>query len=183
MTRFLLALALCLVLASCTTPSPDSPEGRVLNAAVNNLCQATGLQRSGPIGRLTPWKAGGGTVTVRLSCDGQSRPYAVAFDKHLRLVSFGPIAQSLAGLQHGLGYDTVKDPATRAVCLAAVAKLNANLGWMYYTAPTMQPFGANYVVTFNTIPPTARNMTLALDAYVSYLVTPRGTVYAVILGA
>ena len=85
----------------------------------------------------------------------------------------------------GVGEDTLKNGRQRRVCVIAVAKLNKLLGWKYAAGPYIQRVASGFLVTFVTV--TAEEQKRAnyefLDPYVSFLVTPKGTVFGGFWGA
>ena len=86
----------------------------------------------------------------------------------------------------GLGYDTLKDRPARAFALAAAKRLNEHLHWHWFSAPSMQKVGRNIWVTFETISPEQKKEPEALlryvDPYVTFIVSPQGTVISAFFG-
>jgi hypothetical protein len=70
-------------------------------------------------------------------------------------------------------------------CVQAVAELNKLLGWKYASGPYIQRVRSGFLVSFVTV--TAEEQKRSnyeyLDPYVSFLVTPRGTVFGGFWGA
>lgn len=83
----------------------------------------------------------------------------------------------------GIGEDKVKNNKTRAMCVAAVNKSNKYLRLTWYGQPAIQPVGENFMVTYLTVSPAEQKKKLYFDPYISFLVTPKGTVYAIFFEA
>ena len=122
------------------------------------------------------------TAETDLIVDGKRKHYRLGFDATFRVMHFTsgfPAADAM------LGEDTLKDGRHRRMCVQAVARLNKQLGWKSAVGPYVQRLGSGFLVTFKTV--TAEEQKRAnyefLDPYVSFVVTPKGTVFGGFWGA
>ena len=178
-------ILLCVSLLGCSTAQRQSQARQELDSSVDDLCRWTGMNRSGPLTAFKRWPTDDPryTVTTQLNIDGSVRPFTVGFDSRRHVRSFTPEPFDLSNMSHGLGYDTVKDPKTRARCIAAVNKLNQYLQWTSYGRPAIQKVGSDFIVTYETVSPAESKKNMYLDPFVSFLITPQGTVFATFFGA
>ena len=180
---------LCMTLAGCSSVQGETQTRQKLDSSVDDLCSWTGLKRSGPVNAIKRYPTDDFryTVTVGLDVDGSVRPFEVGFDSQHHIRTFAPELFNLSNLRQGLGYDAVKDPKTRARCIAAVNKLNQHLKWIWYGRAAIQRMGQDFVVTYETLS-AGELMKLmkkgsCLDPYVSFVVTRIGTVFVTFIGA
>jgi hypothetical protein len=178
-------ILLCLAFFGCSSTQLRSEAQHDFDAAINRLCQWTGMQRAGPIAGIErrPTDDPGYNVRLRLSVDGARRPFIIRFDSRRRLLSFEPEPFDLSSISQGLGYDSVKSPQDRSRCIAAVDNLNRQLHWAWYGRAAIQRVGSDFIVTYVTVSPAEQQKHMYLDPYVSFLVTPRSTVFASFFGA
>lgn len=185
--KFPLPLILLLACPSCVAPHQNSPARQNLSAEVDQLCTWTGLRRASPIKSVERWRGDnpGYSVGVNLSVGSRVQRYIIRFDAQHHVLSFQPKNADLSGLEQGLGFDNVHNSRRRAGCVAAVAKLNRYLRWTYYGPPAIQKAGSNFLVTYVTLSQAEleRLGSAIVHPYISFLVTPRGTVIATFLGA
>jgi hypothetical protein len=183
--KLLLAIVVLSLCGSCVGPRVHSLAQPELSSSIDQLCAGTGLKRTSPIksveqGRTTD---PGYTVRLDMAADRRVLHYVVRFDSHYELLSFKPEPLDLGGV--GLGADTVKEAKTRAICTAAVARLNRQLHWKFFGRAAIQKVREGYLVTYETVSEEQQKRAkyAYLDPYVSFLVTPDGTVFGVFLGA
>jgi hypothetical protein len=81
---------------------------------------------------------------------------------------------------HGIGFDTLKDPKTRRWAVAAVKRVNQHLGWKFAFGPEIQKIGRDVLVTYETVSREEQKRTgySYVDPYISFLISPKGTVFA-----
>lgn len=141
------------------------------------------MTRAGSIHGVERWSTEnpGYNVAVHLNVDGSTRPYLVRFDSNQRLLSFTPEAMNLGDIS--IGADTFKDPKARSHCVAAVDNLKPHLDRTWYEPPAIQRVGSDFIVTYFSVSPSEQDMRLYNDPYISFLVTPKGTVFALFFGA
>jgi hypothetical protein len=180
-------LLVCVFLFGCSSFTTTAETRHELDGAINQLCHWTGLRRLGPVTSVERWRTNdpGYNVRLQLAVDGSPRPYVVRFDSRRRLLSFEPESFDLSGVSQGLGYDTVKDRHARACSIAAVNHLNEHLRWTWYGQPAIQRVGPDFLVTYETVSAAEqrRSHYMYIDPYVSFVVTPKGTVFATFFGS
>ena len=179
------------VIAAATiaaSPPPVTERDRVaMVRELDQLCSWTGLRRLTDLRDLQPWKRprdSGCSAKVDLALDGKRRHYKLNFAQYhgsLKICNFIPDDYEWYGV--GIGFDTLKDPAARAFALAAVKKLNEHLHWKWKFGPEIQRAGGDILVSYETVSPKDPNYALYIDPYVSFLVSPKGTVFAGFFGA
>ena len=172
---------------SCATPHYNARARQEVTADIDQLCERTGMRRVSPIKSVERWRTPnpGSNVRLDIFADNAVQHYLIRFDSKRRLLSFQAEDADLSGLAQGLGFDNVRNSRRRAVCIAAVTKLNSYLHWTYYGRPAIQKDGPNFLVTYETVSEAEQRKSNYgyLDPYVSFLVTPRGTVIATFWGA
>jgi hypothetical protein len=174
----------CLSLFACATPK-QLQERQRFAAALDKLGTSTGMIRVGKVRHVDPWPADnpGATVSVYFRVDGDIRLMNVRYTSNDRLLSFQPKWSNLADLRDGLGSDHVKDPIERALCIASVDQFHQRYPWVYYGRPAIQRLGRDFLVTYYTVSPSDPRFLDYIDPYVSFLITPRGTLIATFWGA
>ena len=180
-TYLIVALILgSLIQSPCNGQSVSQRERADITGAVDKLCGWTGLRRQESLEAIKRFPRDENSrfqAQIRLIVDGSVTRYLIRFDSKLNVTHFFPEHFDWGDV--GLGYDTLKDTRCRGVCLAAVTRVNRLLEWRWKSAPEMQKVGNNFVVTFETASRREQETaSLPLDAYVSFLVTPKGTVFA-----
>lgn len=192
MTQMKIALLIAALIAASLQPicaaAPAAAEYTALTKAVDQLCAWAGMSQAGAprkIERSTDKRPSDVTYSaeVKLTADGTTRTYTISFDSKLHVIHFMPKGFDLGDI--GLGYDTLKDSRLRQMCIRAVAKFNRALGWKSAVGPYVQRVGANFIVTFETVTAEEqkRENYAFLDPYISFLVTPKGTVFGGFRGA
>jgi hypothetical protein len=179
---FLLAALHC---NACLAASITLSERASLTEAVDQLCSWSAMARQGDLREVEHF--GGEWVVYSAKSDllveGRRTKYVIRFDSRFRVKHFMPAGFDLSEI--GLGYDTLKNSRPRRICVDAVTRFNKALGWKSVVGPYVQRVGSNYIVTFETV--TAEEQKRAnyefLDPYVSFLVTPKGTVFGGFWGA
>jgi len=188
--RFKRLLVLASLLAAlhcnaCLAASIPLSELASLTKAVDQLCSWSAMARQGDLWEVE--HLGGEwfvySAKVDLLVEGRRIKYVIRFDSRFHVKHFMPEGFDLSSV--ALGYDTLRDPRLRRICIDAVARFNKALGWKSVVGPYVQRVGSNYIVTFKTV--TAEEQKRAnyefLDPYVSFLVTPKGTVFGGFWGA
>jgi hypothetical protein len=163
---------------SCRAASSESELVEVTRAT-DEMCNWTGLRRVSSV-RDTPTE-----FAVDLAVDGKPTHYkanATRTHGHVKISHLMPVKFDWHDV--GLGYDTLKDAKARAVALKAVQKANAYLRWRWVSRPQIQRVGRNMVVTYETVTreEQKRSGYAYLDPIVSFLVTPKGTVFGFFVG-
>lgn len=170
--------------AGAATDAASPPNEAQFTKAVVDLCSWTGMRRpaKSQIQRVEPFDRGS-VLYLDLIVDGDTRAYRVSLDTEQRVTSFMPQHFNFGDV--GLGYDTHKDQRARAMCLRAIYRVNDRLGWKWVSGPQMQRVGQNYVVSFETVSEEEQSESggAFLDPYVSFLITPKGTVFGGFWGA
>jgi hypothetical protein len=182
--RLLAGLTVTFAFFACSTRPGGADARQMLTRSVDELCRHTGMTRVGPIGNIERLQPGstGYVISVHLNADGTTRPYRIPYRSENHPVAFRPDEFYLSEAGKGLGFDTVKDTEVRSRCIAAVSRLNQHLQWTWYGPAAIQPLGENYIVTYETVSPAEQKKDLYLDPYVTFVVTPKGTVFAVFFG-
>lgn len=143
------------------------------------------MKRSGPIVSIVQWGSDDPGCNVRLTLvvDGRRQPFIIRFNSDRELFNFQPVHFDLSSMSQGLGYDSVMIPGVRERCIAAVNHMNRRLRWPQYGSPAIQRVGSNFIITYLAIPPSEQRKHIYLDPYVSFLVTPKGTILVGFFGA
>lgn len=126
-------------------------------------------------------------VGVYMAADHKVDHYLISFDSKAGLLSFHPghsVSGRLPGLTRDLGFDELKDAGQRAICTDAVNKLNEHLNLVLGGDPGIQSYHGNWLVSYHTVSEVEDRSTHRkyTNPYVSFLVTPGGTVIAVYWG-
>ncbi|MDQ6765618.1 MAG: hypothetical protein M3Z22_05900 [Verrucomicrobiota bacterium] len=168
-------------LAASATPSDRA----ALTLAVDQLCHWSGMTRRSDLSKIERLSADARwryTAEADLVVDGKPKHYRLGFDAAFRVMHF---TSGYPAAGQTLGEDTLKDRRLRRMCVQAVARLNKGLGWKSAVGPYIQRVGSGFLVTFETV--TAEEQKRAkyefLDPYVSFVVTPKGTVFGGFWGA
>jgi hypothetical protein len=135
-----------------------------------------------------------------------------------KIYSIGP--ENYDWHDHGVGFDTLKDPKIRRRAEAAAKKVNKHLKWKYAFGPEIQRIGRDIAVTYETVPreqpkkqkyfvgraqqrpsqPTRTNSAssgaaaevervivtgsnMPIDPYITFLVSPKGTVFSAFMNS
>jgi hypothetical protein len=187
-TRITALLLLAFATVAASPRDASSTERAEMRDELQRLCSWTGLQR---LGEFVDVRCGSGSdagciAKADLAVDGKRTHYRINFCRgHGRLKICNFIPQDYDWHDVGLGYDTLKDRQTRASALAAVKKLNQHLQWKWAVGPEIQRVGHDIVVSYETVSPEEQRKSgySYLDPYVSFLVSPKGTVFAGFFGA
>jgi hypothetical protein len=166
--------------------APVAPADRAaLTKAVDQLCSWSGMSRQRELRNIQRQKGSwvAYIATADLRVDAQLQRYILRFDADYRVRHFMPEHFYLGGTS--VGEDTLKRGQLRQRIVKPVAALKQRLGWKSSVGPYVQRVGSNFVVTYETV--TAEEQKRAnyeyLDPYVSFLVTPKGTVFGGFWGA
>jgi hypothetical protein len=182
-----LSILLLALLVSCVHPRGAATIPAKVTMGVDEVCAWTGMRRIGPIVSWERWRsdAGGYNVEADLRTEGAIRRYLFRFDKKRTILSYQPLHSDLSNLRTGPGLNSAANLQRRAACIAAVSKLNRNLHRTYYGKPTIWKDGRNFAVIYETVSRAEQERTgfAYLDAFVTFIVTPNGTVTAIFLGA
>jgi hypothetical protein len=179
------ALLLTSVLAFIAlSAAPAADEHRKIGATVDQFCSWNGLKRVSELRDIGNWKTrqqSGGNARFDLVVDGKRKQYRLIFfwDHGVaKIYSIEPENYDWHG--HGIGFDTLKDPQTRAWAVAAAKKVNQHLHWKFAFGPEIQRIGHDIVVTYETVSrEEQKRMNYSyVDPYISFLVSPKGTVFA-----
>jgi hypothetical protein len=175
-TVFLLLLSIGAMSSRAATNERELSEA---TRAADEMCTWTGLRRVSAL-RDTPTE-----FEVDLAVDGKRIHYKANVTRtngRLKINHLMPIRFDWHDV--GLGYDTLKDPEARAVAVKAVQKANAYLRWRWASRPQIQRVGRNMVVSYETVTREQQKKSgyAYLDPYVSFLVTPKGTVFGFFVG-
>jgi hypothetical protein len=109
------------------------------------------------------------------------RHYRFFFDHDLRVREFVPMDLRL---DVGIGFDTVKEKATREALIKAVEDFNQYMGLTYYEGPFIQSIrDSSYIVTFYSVPKTTIRRKRLMDPYVSFLLTKDKKVFGIFWGS
>jgi hypothetical protein len=192
MRRLFTTVALTLVML--TTLSGSAGDTAALTQGVDKLCQETGLRRAGPVQlhREFPNKDNRYWVKVPLLIDGAKHIYDIHLDEHFRAWQFRPTDWPFhhGEIPAGLGYDTFKEPHGRTIALEAVTRLNKIRKYKLYGSAAIQKVANDFLVTYETVSKAEQQKELKniegplfVDPYVSFMVTPRGTVFGLFWGA
>jgi len=139
------------------------------------------MKRVGPIENIEQWRGElrGYNVYAKLLLDGKIVPYEISFDDG-GLFNYWPRKYKCKAAE-GTGYDTLKDPATRRLCIGAVQKLNRYLRWRFYDPAAIQKDGTGYRVSYLTVSPQERSRPgiILLDPYVNFMISRAGIVFGI----
>jgi hypothetical protein len=189
MTKRVTALViLALATLAASPPTVSSGDRAAMLRELEQLCGWTGLQRLGDLrdARCGSEHDAGCVAKVDLAVDGKRTHYRINFCReHGRLKICNFIPENYDWHDVGLGSDTLKDRQARAYALAAVKKLNQHLQWKWVFGPEIQRVGHDIVVSYETVSPEEQKKSgySYLDPYISFLVSPKGTVFAGFFGA
>jgi len=187
-------------------------EQREIAATVDQFCSWTGLKRVSGLRDVGHWKSlhdSGGNARFDLVVDGKRTQYRLIFfwhHGHAKIYSIEPEKYDWHG--QGVGFDTLKDPKIRKWAEEAAKKVNAHLRWKYAFGPEIQRVGRDIAVTYETVPrppptriipvpSTARpteagagvervivtGSNLPIDPYITFVVSPKGTVFAAFMNS
>lgn len=175
---------LCIIFFGCTGFKSFEIRDE-LDGKFDELCQCTGLKRSGAITSVERWTGSthGYNVKVPLEIDGSLRSIVVRLNSKFQILAFEPESLDLSMMSSGIGEDSVKNDKIRSMCVAAVNKSNKHLHLTWYGQPAIQRVGENFMVTYLTVSPAEQKEKLYFDPCVSFLMSPKGTVYAIFFGS
>jgi hypothetical protein len=164
-------------------------ERREIVATVDQFCNWTGLKRVSELRDIGHWKTrqdSGGNARFDLLVDGKRMQYRLIFFWErgvAKIYSIEPENYDWHG--HGVGFDTVKDPKTRQWAEAAAKKVNAHLHWKFAFGPEIQRIGRDIAVTYETVSrEEQKRMNYSyVDPYITFLVSPKGTVFAAFINS
>ncbi len=152
--------------------------------AVDKLCAQTGLQRIGEVRLLekTPYVGLNYWVRVPLLVEGRKHFYRMHLDKTFRIRDFEPEGWPFVPgglIEYPPGYDTYREPKGRQAAIAAVEHVNSIRRETTYGRPAVQKVGSDVLVTYQWTSHTrTKDGDLVQDACLSFVITPRGTIYA-----
>lgn len=187
MNRKLLLIALFAAFAplSCIAEPSTPAQGAALTNAVDQLCRWSGMLRRHDL-RNPQGQKDSDVAYIAIAdflVEGQLRKYTLRFDSKFRVRYFMPEHFYLGDTS--LGVDTVKQPRLRQRIIRSAATFKRQIGWKSALGPYVQRVGSDFIVTFETV--TSEQQKRAnyeyLDPYVSFLVTPKGTVFGGFWGA
>jgi len=156
---------------------------------VDQFCAWTGMKRVSELRDIGHWKnrhASGGNARFDLLVDGKRTPYRMIFFWHAGAAKISSIMpENYDWHDHGVGFDTVKDRKIRKWAVAAAERVNAHLQWKFAFGPEIQKIGRDIVVSYETVSreEQKRMNYFYIDPYVSFLISPKGTVFAAFIGA
>jgi hypothetical protein len=206
-------LVLISILAfSALSAALAAAEQREIVATVDQFCGWTGLKRVSELRDIGHWKSlrdSGGNARFDLLVDGKRTQYRLIFFwQHGRANIYSIEPENYDWHGQGVGFDTLKDPKTREWAVAAAKKVNAHLKWKYAFGPEIQRIGRDIAVTYETVPrppPTRTTPVLSsaapasiggnvervivtgsnipIDPYITFLVSPKGTVFAAFMNS
>jgi len=187
--HWLLPLFLVCALLPARAASPQRLKATpAFEAIIDDLCLYTGLLRAGPIQRVERWddKAMGRfyRVDVPLQIDGSTGTFSVILDSHHQPSTFFAEHPDFSHIR-GLGFNAVTSPLVRCFCVNAVGTFAFHYHWMCYGRGAIQRLGHNYLMTYQTVSEAEQKKSgyAYLDPYVSFIITPRGTIIATVFGA
>ena len=175
-----LLFTLVVVAITATTQSDAADEQTELTAAVDALCEATGLRRVSPV-ELAGSDRHGRHLKATLAADKREMRYDITFEWSGKVASFMP--QKFAFGDVGLGYDTLPKGPEREMCIRITRPLGERLGWKWVSGPVIQRVREDFVVTYITMSEEEQTAAMQgpkmvfLHPYVSFLVTPKGSVF------
>jgi hypothetical protein len=177
-------LVLVLLTFAAISTSVGADERRDITATVDQFCGWTGLKRVSEIRDIGHWKTrhqSGGNAKFDLLVDGRRKQYSLIFfweRGRVNIYAIEPENYDWHG--HGIGFDTLKDPKTRRWAVAAVKRVNQHLGWKFAFGPEIQKIGRDVLVTYETVSREEQKRTgySYVDPYISFLISPKGTVFA-----
>jgi hypothetical protein len=190
--RYLISLAF--VLLALSTSSSSAADSAAFRRAIDALCAETGLRRAGQITLIKEFNDGHDRfwVKVPLVVDGTKHVYDIHLTDNLTVWQFRPKDWPFyqTEIPAGLGADTFKEANTRKFILSVVARFKRAGKYKLYGKPAIQKVGSDFVVTYKTISEEEEERQLrniegeiSVDPYLSFLVTPRGTVFGMFWGA
>lgn len=143
------------------------------------------MQRTGPVRKFEHQVSPDPFYFVDLDLLVDRKPfrYRFYFDSHRRLYRFAPENFTLYGRTQAIGIDNVKSSAERLRCVSAVSNLEGLRLWKWYGDPCIQKAGDDYLVTYSSIPPAKAKTEEYLDPFISFLVTPKGTISVMFPGS
>lgn len=203
---FVTSVAALLVVSSAAA----ADEHAKIAYTIDEFCSWTGMKRVSELRDIGHWKTRhdtGGNARFDLLVDGKRTQYRLIFfwqHGRAKVYSIGPENYDWHG--HGVGFDTLKDPKIREWAEAAAKKVNAHLKWKYAFGPEIQRIGRDIAVTFETVPrppktapvpssaapaATGGNVervivtgsNIPIDPYITFLVSPKGTVFSAFMNS
>jgi hypothetical protein len=184
------SLLLTSILAfSALSAAVSADEHREIAATVDQFCSWTGLKRVSELRDIGHWKTrhdSGGNARFDLLVDGKLTKYHLIFFWHhgrANIYSIEPENYDWHG--HGVGFDTLKHPKIREWAVAAAKKVNAHLKWKFAFGPEIQRIGRDIAVTYETVSrEKQKRMNYSyVDPYITFLVSPKGTVFAAFMNS
>jgi hypothetical protein len=187
-------VSLAFVLLALSTSSSSAADSAAFKRAVDALCRETGLRRGGQTTLVKEFNDGRDRfwVKVPLVVDGTKHVYDIHLIDNLTVWQFRPTDWPFhrSQIPAGLGADTFKETKTRKFILSVLARFNRARKYKLYGKPAIKKVGSDFVVTYKTISEEEqerqfRNIEreIAVDPYVSFLVSPRGTIFGLFWGA
>jgi hypothetical protein len=162
---------------------------RQIASTIDEFCSWTGMKRISELRDIGHWKTlhdSGGNARFDLLIDGKRTKYHLIFlwqQGRAEIYSIEPENYDWHG--HGVGFDTLKDPKIREWAEAAAKRLNAHLKWRYAFGPEIQRIGRDIAVTYETVSrEEQKRMNYSyVDPYITFLVSPTGTVFAAFMNS
>jgi len=197
---------------STASAAVTADEHRQIAATVDEFCGWTGLKRVSELRDIGHWKSlhdSGGNARFDLLVDGKRTQYRLIFFwQHDRVKIYSIEPENYDWHGHGVGFDTLKEPKIRKWAEAAAKKINAHLKWKYAFGPEIQRIGRDIAVTYETVPrpPPTRatpfpssaapvatggnaervivtGSNIPIDPYITFLVSPKGTVFGAFMNS
>jgi hypothetical protein len=174
---------------SALSAAVAADEQREIAATVDEFCSWTGLKRVSELRDIGHWKSlhdSGGNARFDLLVDGKRTQYRLIFFwQHGRAKIYSIEPENYDWHGHGIGFDTLKDPKVREWAVAATKKVNAHLKWKYAFGPEIQRIGHDIAVTYETVSrEEQKRMNYSyVDPYITFLVSPKGTVFAAFMNS
>jgi hypothetical protein len=198
-------------LAIVFTAAAADERAKIANT-IDEFCSWTGMKRISELRDIGHWKTlhdTGGNARFDLLFDGKRTRYRLIFFwQHGRAKIYSIEPENYDWHGHGVGFDTLKDPKIREWAEAAAKKVNAHLKWKYAFGPEIQRIGRDIAVTYETVPrppPTkttpvpsstapasyggnverviVTGSNIPTDPYITFLVSPKGTVFSAFMNS
>ena len=163
-----------------TSVARASDQQKELTAVIDQLCDATGLRRVSPV-ELQESDRRGRHIEVALTADEHERRYDITVEWSGKIASFMPKKFDFEDV--GQGYDTLSQGPAREMCTRITRIVGERLKWKWVSGPLIQRLRQDFVVTYVTMSEKEQAEAMGgpepvlLHPYVSFLVTPRGTVF------
>jgi hypothetical protein len=157
-----------LLIVSCHKASHD------FAADVEAVCSCAGVKRNGPVTVATDPHDGYTVATFEIVADGTAKRYQAHFNQKHFLYNFLP--EDYMPYMTSNYVDTLPDQTTRTSLVDRIIGFNACLKWKLYGKPIMQTVGSAFLVTYLSVPEAELKKHVYLDPYVTFIISPAGTV-------